>query len=200
MEITSLTGIIIMISIAITAFLIGYLISGRRKGNKHLETELAASREELNKYRSEVTNHFQQTAFKVNALTENCRNVYEHLAQGAQELCNNDDTPKLMDELNRSPILDEETTRSKPDVVSDEADAYSDSKAEPKKNNESPDNTTDAHSVEDKDTTTGAEPDLVSNASGDLEAGENSNRDSTIDAYKNTKDESSKTAEKKSSH
>jgi len=174
MEITSLTGIIIMISIAITAFFIGYLVSGRRKGNKHLETELAASREELNKYRSEVTNHFQQTAFKVNALTENCRNVYEHLAQGAQELCNNDDTPKLMDELNRSPDRDEETP-TEPEVVSSKADADTDSTPnnEPKNNNESPDNTTNTHTVEDKDTTTGAEPDLVSNASGYSEADEN---------------------------
>ncbi|RLL50990.1 DUF1043 family protein [Mariprofundus sp. EBB-1] len=168
MEITSLTGIIIMISIAITAFLIGYLVSGRRKGNKHLETELAASREELNKYRSEVTNHFQKTAFKVNALTENCRNVYEHLAQGAQELCNNDDTPKLMDELNRSPDLDEETP-IKPEVVASKADADTDSAP----NNESPENTTDTQTVEDKDTTTDVESDQGSNASGDSGTDEN---------------------------
>jgi len=121
MEIISLTGLILMSSVAIIAFLLGSLVSGRRGDNKRLETELAASREELKNYRSEVTSHFQQTAHKVNALTENCRNVYEHLARGAQGLCNKDDAPQLMDdELNRNRVLAGEAL-AKDELVSDEA-------------------------------------------------------------------------------
>jgi len=179
MEITSLTDLMLITSIAIIAFLVGYLVSGRRKGNKQLETELAASREELQKYRSEVTSHFQQTAFKVNALTENCRNVYEHLAQGAQELCNKDDAPQLMDELNRNRILGDETV-AKAESVSDEAGIGHDSdpNSEPEKNLESPNNTTDTHATEGKDITTGAGAD------------KNSNQDSAEDVDDNISDES----------
>ncbi|MDX8405061.1 MAG: DUF1043 family protein [Mariprofundus sp.] len=164
MEIISLTGLILMTSVAIIAFLVGYLVSGRRKGNKQLETELAASREELKNYRSEVTSHFQQTAHKVNALTENCRNVYEHLAQGAQELCNKDDAPQLMDELNRKRMPSDKTL-AKAETISDEAATGhgSDSNTEPEKNNESPDDTTDTHTAEGKDITTGAGADKNSN-------------------------------------
>jgi len=115
-----------MAVIAVIAFLVGYFISGKRVDNKKLEKELKASQEELEKYRNDVTNHFQLTAQKVNALTENCRNVYDHLAQGAQQLCNQDDTPKLMNDMNTNKMVIDEVVATS-DVVTEEATADIDS-------------------------------------------------------------------------
>jgi len=179
MEIMSLTGLILMSSIAIIAFLIGSLVGGRREDNKRLETELAASREELKNYRAEVTSHFQQTAHKVNALTENCRNVYEHLARGAQELCDKDGAPQLMDELNRNKLVGNETL-AKSALVSEGADSASGPNAEPEKDNNSPDNGTDTQGIKDQNTTTGSD--------------KNSNQDYAVDVDKNNRDESLITA------
>jgi len=158
MENLSPTCLILMSAIAIIAFFIGYLVSGKRDDNKRLETELSASQEELQKYRSEVTHHFQQTAHKVHALTENCRDVYEHLANGAEELCNKDDAPQLMDELNKN-RLHADAAHTKPEVLAEEPATakHSASHAELKKDNESPDNSTPSDAVEDKAISTAAD-------------------------------------------
>jgi len=105
MEYISVNSLIFVISVCIIAFFIGRLTSREREDKKRLEIELEESREELKSYRSEVTSHFQETAHKFNALTENYRNIYEHLAQGAQSLCDKNDTPELMNELNCNPML-----------------------------------------------------------------------------------------------
>ncbi|MGH7961620.1 MAG: YhcB family protein [Candidatus Binatia bacterium] len=82
---------------AVAIFLIGLLagmaLSRPRKGQgatqrvKELESELHQSREEFAKYRDQVTQHFLQTADLLHAMTANYRAVYEHLADGAQNLC-----------------------------------------------------------------------------------------------------------------
>lgn len=80
---------------AVGIFLVG-LLAGmgiRRPGQataqrvKELESELQQSREELVRYRDQVTQHFLQTADLLHAMTANYRAVYEHLANGAQILC-----------------------------------------------------------------------------------------------------------------
>jgi uncharacterized membrane-anchored protein YhcB (DUF1043 family) len=109
MEIISLNGLITVTAICAISFIIGRLTSVGRKDVKRLETELDQSREELKKYRSQVTSHFQETARRVNAMTESYRNVHEHLAQGAQSLCDKSDAPELMNELNRNPMLSDQT-------------------------------------------------------------------------------------------
>lgn len=81
---------------AVGSFLMGVLvgigISRPRQGSaqrvQELESELQQSREELARYRDQVTQHFVQTADLLQAMTANYRAVYEHLALGAQQLCN----------------------------------------------------------------------------------------------------------------
>jgi len=173
MEIISLNGLILMIAVCIIAFLIGYLVNGGRKDNKRLEKELEESREELKNYRSEVTSHFQETAHRINALTENYRNVYEHLARGAQDLCDTNDAPELMNEMNRNPMLSGQTTES-PVVDHEVIPADAESDARPKKTDENPDNP--ANAVADTVTDQGSNT-VESHEETDEHTGEGANSD-----------------------
>lgn len=155
MEIISLSGLIVIIAVCIIAFLIGYFVNTGRDDNSRLEKELEESREELKNYRTEVSGHFQETANKVNALTENYRDVYEHLARGAQSLCDKSSVPVLMNELNRNPMLGSETvetTEVDHETVAAEAGTDTDSglDSEPEKTDETPDNTAQPAASEDQ--------------------------------------------------
>lgn len=68
----------------------GFFISRQMKDKRTLELEekLAATRTELADYRGEVNQHFLKTSLLVSKLTNDYREVYEHLATGAQKLCN----------------------------------------------------------------------------------------------------------------
>jgi uncharacterized membrane-anchored protein YhcB (DUF1043 family) len=174
MEIVSVNGLILVISVCVIAFLIGRLTSKGRKDKKRLETELEQSREELSNYRSQVTSHFRETAHRVNALTENYRNVYEHLARGAQDLCDKSDAPELMSELNRNPMLDDRTTENPEvdhEIVSAQTNAGSNpgTDSEPERTDENPDNT--ANSGQNGDTPESYE--AAENNDGNTNADEN---------------------------
>ncbi len=51
------------------------------------QQDFLRSQEETRQYRTQVTQHFTQTAELLQALTLNYRAVYEHLAVGAEALC-----------------------------------------------------------------------------------------------------------------
>lgn len=75
---------------AVVGLFIGYMV-GRRSAPgseqmRDLEKELSAARSAKASLESKVDAHFSDTATKMNALTENYRGVYEHLASGAAEL------------------------------------------------------------------------------------------------------------------
>jgi len=68
----------------------GFFIARQIK-DKHtlgLEEQLEAAQNRLNEYQDEVNRHFIKTSLLFNKLTDNYREVYEHLATGAQKLCN----------------------------------------------------------------------------------------------------------------
>jgi len=79
-----------LVGVAI-GLVIGYLL-GRGNSGKQQEMagELDAARSELNRYKEEVTEHFETTAELVNGLTEQYRRVHQHLASGAQSLSLNE--------------------------------------------------------------------------------------------------------------
>jgi len=86
-----------LIAGAVVLFGVGLLIGTRlgrtRQGDARQEAEelkvaLRQNEEELRQYRAHVTDHFSQTADLVGTLTADYRAVYEHLAAGAQTLCN----------------------------------------------------------------------------------------------------------------
>lgn len=76
----------------------GFFISRQYKDKRTLELEekLESARTELAGYRGDVNQHFLKTSLLLGKLTNNYREVYEHLATGAQKLCNEKpNTPKL---------------------------------------------------------------------------------------------------------
>ncbi|MGH1461043.1 MAG: YhcB family protein [Neptuniibacter sp.] len=68
---------------------IGYLMG--RSGGSNNQAEIAAqledTKKELEEYKEEVTAHFEKTSELVNDLTNSYKDVHEHLATGAQGLC-----------------------------------------------------------------------------------------------------------------
>ena len=58
-----------------------------RKDNERLRTELDASRSAQEHYRDGVADHFVGTADRLRDLALQYRAVYDHLAEGARELC-----------------------------------------------------------------------------------------------------------------
>ena len=73
--------------------LLGLLLGRTRQGPARREAEelkaaLRQHQEESRQYQAHVARHFTQTADLLRALTADYRAVYEHLAAGAQTLCN----------------------------------------------------------------------------------------------------------------
>ena len=67
--------------------IVAYLLVARG-GRKHeLEAELNHLNERFTDYRDQVTSHFMHTSELVQEMTQSYRKVYEHLATGAQHLC-----------------------------------------------------------------------------------------------------------------
>ncbi len=67
----------------------GYFLSLklRRDGSGTSEEALQQLQQEQEAYRQRVTQHFSQTAELLSQLASNYRDVHNHLAQGARELC-----------------------------------------------------------------------------------------------------------------
>ena len=68
----------------------GFFIARQIKDKRTLELEqqLQATQSKLTEYQSDVNRHFLKSSLLFNKLTDNYREVYEHLATGAQKLCN----------------------------------------------------------------------------------------------------------------
>lgn len=83
---------LILASMLAVGILFGFFI-GRSKGDtsapklRELEDKLSAANEEMQEYRTQVSQHFEKTATLFNQLTNDYREVYEHLAQSSEQLC-----------------------------------------------------------------------------------------------------------------
>lgn len=85
----------IAIGAAAGGLLLGYLL-GRAMAPgsseaRALEKQLQEARAEKQQLAGAVREHFVTTAEKINRLTEQHRDVYQHLASGAASLCGSDD-------------------------------------------------------------------------------------------------------------
>ena len=58
-----------------------------RKEQERAQAEIQAGREKLDRYRGKVADHFAGTSERLRDLTLQYRAVYNHLAEGAGELC-----------------------------------------------------------------------------------------------------------------
>lgn len=83
---TSNIWILALVGVAV-GLVVGYLLGRGGNSKQQMSRELEATRGELERYKEEVTSHFETTAELVNGLTEQYRRVHQHLASGAQTLC-----------------------------------------------------------------------------------------------------------------
>lgn len=83
---------LILASMLAVGVVFGFFI-GRSKGDtsapkvRELEQNLSKANEEMQEYRTHVTQHFEKTANLFNQLTNDYREVYEHLANSSDQLC-----------------------------------------------------------------------------------------------------------------
>lgn len=103
--------------------IITYLLVARNRKTHELQLELNQLTERFTEYRDQVTQHFMRTSELVQAMTRSYRDVYEHLASGAQNLCGDADERWQLDHRQTDEQLAHESDRD-PDLASadDEAD------------------------------------------------------------------------------
>lgn len=82
-----ITGIAAFLVGAGTGALLYKLLRSDEARVKALESKLQELSEEHENYKSSVHSHFNGTARLLNEMTDSYRNVYQHLAKGAQNLC-----------------------------------------------------------------------------------------------------------------
>ncbi|MDO8273335.1 MAG: DUF1043 family protein [Gammaproteobacteria bacterium] len=79
---------------------IGFVLAGRVNTNPARITELEKNLQDLerthSRYKDEVSEHFSVTAELVQQMTDSYRDVYQHLASGAQDLCTGEVANKLL--------------------------------------------------------------------------------------------------------
>jgi uncharacterized membrane-anchored protein YhcB (DUF1043 family) len=78
---------------------LGYLVAAIRHSKMQARTD--AVKAEYDAYRENVTGHFRETAVQFQALGEQYRSLYRHMADGAQALC---ETPATADAIGFSPF------------------------------------------------------------------------------------------------
>ena len=88
---------------AISIFVVAVLLGGAmgwllalRQGGSKAQHDARALEREFDQYRDEVSSHFVQTSELVGRLSESYRDVFDHLASGAQRLCNGEAVERIV--------------------------------------------------------------------------------------------------------
>lgn len=76
--------ILILVVCAIVALLIGYVVGSRFGGKKSVAMKEAT--QEHDGYRSDVREHFEQSSAIMARMVDDYRDMYQHLAEGADKL------------------------------------------------------------------------------------------------------------------
>ena len=94
------TVVVIIGACALLFGLIVGLIIGRSGSDSQernqLKSQLDATTLELEQYKSTVNDHFARTAELVNSLTDSYREVHQHLATSAEQLCDSSQLPEQL--------------------------------------------------------------------------------------------------------
>ena len=83
------------IGIVVGVLFASYLKSSPSR-TKALESQIKSLKESHGEYRDSVSDDFSMTAELVQHMTESYKEVYQHLASGAQDLCNTEVASKLL--------------------------------------------------------------------------------------------------------
>ena len=73
--------------------LLYHLLAGSRSERGKLQSQLDNLQHDFKDYQDKVSDHFSTTAHLINKLTDSYRDVHEHMANGAENLCE-DETVK----------------------------------------------------------------------------------------------------------
>lgn len=118
-----ITGIAGLLAGAVVGALLFKLLKSDEAKVRELERKLQALSEEHESYKNSVHTHFNGTARLLNEMTDSYRNVYQHLAQGASNLCpdyiasqlqlQNSNSSALLSAAPQAPDI---STTSEPDI------------------------------------------------------------------------------------
>lgn len=98
------TIVILMLIVGAVSAFGGYVVAQERQRRAGGGKSAAELRTELSEYKENVNTHFQTTAGLLHDMTEQYRAVYEHMASGAQSLCD-PDTARTQIESLRAGLL-----------------------------------------------------------------------------------------------
>ncbi|MGD8873636.1 MAG: DUF1043 family protein, partial [Gammaproteobacteria bacterium] len=101
-----------------------YLLVSRNRRTHQLQLELNQLTERFTEYRDQVTQHFMRTSELVQEMTRSYRDVYEHLASGAQHLCGDTDERWQLEKRERDEQLPGESDRNADPAATGEAADY----------------------------------------------------------------------------
>jgi hypothetical protein len=82
-----ITAVACLLAGAVAGWLLRRQFDPAEQRQRDLERRLHDSELALQDYKAQVTAHFRGTAERVNRLTENYRELHQHLAEGALDLC-----------------------------------------------------------------------------------------------------------------
>jgi len=101
-----------------------YMITTREHRTHRLQQELSQLRERFSDYRDQVTQHFMRTSELVQEMTRSYRDVYEHLASGAQHLCGDNDDRQHIDHYKADELLTDVSNQVAEQEPADNNDDY----------------------------------------------------------------------------
>jgi uncharacterized membrane-anchored protein YhcB (DUF1043 family) len=104
--------------------IITYLLVARNRKTHELQLELNQLTERFTEYRDQVTQHFMRTSELVQEMTRSYRDVYEHLAAGAQNLCGDADERWQLDHRETGEQLNDESDQDSSLATADDAADY----------------------------------------------------------------------------
>jgi len=118
-----LVGVLGVLTGILLGSIITYLLVARNRKTHELQLELNQLTERFTEYRDQVTQHFMRTSELVQEMTRSYRDVYEHLASGAQNLCGDTDERWQLDHRETGEQLaDESDQEAGPASTEDAAD------------------------------------------------------------------------------
>lgn len=99
-------------AIAIAAFICGAVIGAfiyrllqkDTSRSRRVEQQMDDLQQKHTHYQAQVSDHFLQTAHLINRLNKDYRDIHNHLADGASELCNEESANDLLS-LSEDPLL-----------------------------------------------------------------------------------------------
>ena len=98
----SITELLLMIVILpLAGGIVGYIVSGDRMRKSAGGKDPRELQAEMSEYRARVDDHFRETANLLGAMTEQYRQVYTHMANGAAELCESADSKPQIEQMQR---------------------------------------------------------------------------------------------------